>query len=82
MSNTIIFPVNPIYVDETEWLLQNIGRISVALETSNQNFVDIIAYSDNRSDLPELHNIAKNKGGYLIKNNSERGVDYIDKCTY
>lgn len=78
MSDSIIVPSIPIRTSETEWLIQYLGRISVAIETPVYDIVDIIAYSDNDLDLKELHVIAKKNGGYIIKNISKKGVDYID----
>lgn len=71
---------NPKRVRESDWLLDNIGRISVAVGTEEEDIVDIIAYSDDIKDEKALRIIAKEKNAHMIKNISERGVDYVDGC--
>lgn len=78
MSNSIVFLDTPLETKEEDWLFENIGRISVALDTPENGIVKIIAYSDNISDKKELFALAKKRCGHIIRNISERGVDYID----
>ncbi len=78
-NNTIINLIgHPMLVDEAEWLILHIGRTSVALETNQAGTVSIIAYSDNNNDEKALKQIAIQAGGYLIRNISSKGVDYVD----
>lgn len=70
---------NPKRVRESDWLLDNIGRISVALNTEESDIVDIIAYSDEKTDEKTLRVIAKEKNAHMIKNISENGANYIDE---
>ena len=68
----------PIRVNENKWLLENIGRISVAKETELKGMADILAYSDDKTDDEALENLAEYLGGYIIENISESGVYNID----
>ena len=68
MNNSIIFLDTPFETKEADWLFENTGRISVALDTHK-----------NVSDKKELFALAKKKHGHIIRNISERGVDYIDE---
>ena len=79
MNNSIIFLDTPFETKEADWLFENTGRISVALDTHKNGIVKIIAYSDNVSDKKELFALAKKKHGHIIRNISDRGVDYIDE---
>lgn len=59
MNNSIIFLDTPFETKEADWLFENTGRISVALDTHKNGIVKIIAYSDNVSDKKELFALAK-----------------------
>ena len=73
MSDSIIVPSVPIRTSETEWLIQYLGRISVAIETPVYEIIDIITYSDNDLDLKKLHVIAKKRRIYYKKYLQKRG---------
>jgi hypothetical protein len=79
MNNTIINLMDkPMRVNKDSWLFDNIGRISAALSTDSPDTADIIAYSDEKKDIAEVEQIARENNGFTIHNISERGVSYID----
>ncbi len=77
MANIVTFE-KPQRVNGSRWLLDNIGRTSVALETPFDNTLDIIAYSDSVEDRKALFTLAKERNGLIVRNISEKGEDYID----
>ena len=77
MASTITFCMdNPIKTDISDWLISHRGRVSVGKE--REGYYEILAYSDQKSDFPELHRMArKNKAKYINSVISE-GVTTID----
>ena len=77
MTSTITFCMeNPIKTTLDEWM-SHVGRASVGKTTDNTNF-EILAYSDNRSDFPELDRLALKNDAVYIKSFISEGVTAID----
>ena len=77
MSSTITFCIdNPIKTDITDWMNSHIGRVSVGRDMDD--YYEIIAYSDQKSDFPELTRMARKEKAQYIKSVSSEGVTAID----
>ena len=77
MAKIVTFE-KPQSVNRSRWLLDNIGRTSVALETPFDDIVDIIAYSDAPEDRKDLFKLAKDRKGLIVRNISEKRECCID----
>lgn len=76
MSNTITFCMdNPIKTSLRSWMKHR-DRASVGRDC--QDHYEILAYSDNRSDFPELCRMAKKNDYKYIKSFISEGVTAID----
>ncbi len=77
MTSTIkLFMDNPIKVSLNEWM-DHIDRASVVKRNGDGSY-EILAYSDNEADFPEISRIAKqNKAKYMRSILSE-GVTALD----
>ena len=79
MTSKIIFCMdNPIKTDITDWLNEHIGRVSVGRD--RDDYYEILAYSDQKSDFPKLHKIAKEEKAIYINSVVSEGVTAIDEC--
>ena len=77
MTSTIVYCNDkPIKTTLREWMNTYIGRVSVGME--KDGYYEIIAYSDNQSDFPELHRIAKKDKAKYINSVMSEGVTTID----
>ena len=77
MTSTITFCMeNPIRTPVSDWMA-HIDRASVGRLVDNNHF-DILAYSDNRADFPELNRIALKNDAVYIKSFISEGVTAID----
>ena len=76
MASTIVFCMdNPIKTTLDDWMFLHKGRVSVGLDKGDH--FEILAYSDNRSDWPELSRMAKRKKAVHIKSViSERFIPF------
>ena len=75
MATTITFCMdNPIKTTLDDWM-DHIGRASVGKEYDDH--YEILAYSDNRSDFPELSRMAKKNNAIYIKSFISEGVTAI-----
>lgn len=76
MASTITFCMdNPIHTTLREWMKHR-GRASVGIDCNDH--YEILAYSDNRSDFPELSRIAKKNDAVYIKSFISEGVTAVD----
>ena len=66
MTNTITYcDANPIKTDIADWMNEHIGRVSVGRD--KEDYYEILAYSDRKSDRPELQRMAKREEAVYIK---------------
>ncbi len=78
MANTITFcRDNPIRTTLDDWMLSHIGRVSVGREIDDDH-LEILAYSDNRDDWPELSRMAKRENATHIKSVISEGVTVVE----
>ena len=78
MTSTIIFCMdNPIETNSTDWMTAHIGRASVG-RRKRPGYFEIIAYSDQKEDFPELSRIAKRENATFIKSVISEGITAID----
>ncbi len=76
MTSTITFCMdNPIRTTLDDWM-DHIGRASVGREIGDH--YEILAYSDNRSDFPELSRMARKNKYKYIKSFISEGVTSIE----
>ena len=77
MTNTITFCMdNPIRTPIRDWMAHR-DRVSVGRRVDDDNF-EILAYSDNRADWPELSRMARREKVLHIKSFISEGVTAID----
>lgn len=77
MANTITFCMeNPIRTTIDDWM-GHLNRVSVGRRVDDDHF-EILAYSDNKSDWPELSRMAKREKALHIKSFISEGVTAID----
>ena len=77
MANTITFCMdNPIKTTIDDWM-SHIGRASVGTTTDNDNY-EILAYSDNEADWPELSRMASKNNYKYIKSFISEGVTSLE----
>ena len=76
MASTIVFCMdNPIKTSLREWMKHR-NRASVGRDC--KDYYEILAYSDNRSDFPELTKMARNNNAIYIKSFISEGITAID----
>ncbi len=76
MASTIILCMDhPIVTTLRDWM-RNKNRVSVGRVRGDH--YEILAYSDNRSDWPELSRMAKKEKAVHIKSVKSEGVTAID----
>ena len=77
MANTITFCMdNPINTTIDDWM-EHLNRVSVGRIIDDDHF-EILAYSDNRADWPELSRMARREKALHIKSFISEGVTVID----
>lgn len=77
MANTITFCLDdPIKTSLNDWMFEHNNRVSVGVDKGD--YFEILAYSDNKSDWPELSRMAKQKKAVHIKSVVSEGVTAID----
>ena len=77
MASTITFCMdNPIRTTIDDWM-RNKGRVSVGREVDNDYF-DILAYSDNEADFAELDRLADEENALHINSFVSEGVTFVD----
>lgn len=79
METTITFCMdNPIQTKGSDWMNAHIGRCSVA-RRQRPGFYEILAYSDNEADFPELSRMARREEGATFMNSFiSEGVTALD----
>ncbi|MBQ6134314.1 MAG: hypothetical protein IJI65_09195 [Lachnospiraceae bacterium] len=79
MANTITFCMdNPIQTNGTDWMAEHVGRASVA-RMQRPGYYEILAYSDNAEDFPELSRMARQEeNATYMKSIISEGVTAID----
>ena len=79
MASTIIFCMdNPIETNGTDWMATHVGRASVG-RMQRPGYYEILAYSDNEEDFPELSRMARReKNATYIKSVISEGVTALD----
>ena len=77
MSGTITYCMdNPIETNLVDWLNEHLGRVSVGKECKDH--YEILAYSDQRVDFPELYRMARENKAKYINSVISDGVTTID----
>lgn len=77
MTSSIIFCMdNPIETTLDDWMFGHRDRVSVGRECGDH--YEILAYSDNRSDWPELSRMAKREKALHIKSVRSEGVTVVE----
>ena len=76
MTSTITYCDNPIKTDIADWMNEHIGRVSVGRD--REDYYEILAYSDQKSDRPELQRMARKEKAIYIKSVLSEGVTAID----
>ena len=77
MASSITFCMdNPIKTDKKKWLFTYLGRVSVGLDKGD--YYEILAYSDQESDFPELHKMARKNNARYINSVISEGVTTIE----
>lgn len=76
MTSTITYCDNPIKTDIADWMNEHIGRVSVGRD--KEDYYEILAYSDQKSDRPELQRMARKEKAIYIKSVLSEGVTAID----
>ena len=77
MPSTITLCIeNPIRTPIDDWMDHN-NRVSVGRRVDDDHF-EILAYSDNEDDWPELGRMAKREHALHIKSFNSAGVTFID----
>ena len=77
MATTITFCMdNPIRTTIDDWM-RNKGRVSVGREVDNDYF-EILAYSDNEADFAELDRLADKENALHINSFVSEGVTFVD----
>ena len=76
MASSITFCMdNPINTTLRDWMRHR-NRASVGI--SCEDHYEILAYSDNREDFPELNRLAKEKNAKYIKSFISEGVTTVE----
>lgn len=77
MASTITFCTDdPIRTTLDDWLFNHIGRVSVGRE--QEGLFEILAYSDQKSDFPELKKMSRRENAVYIKSIISEGVTTLD----
>lgn len=77
MTNSITYcDDHPIKTDIADWMNEHIGRASVGRD--KEDYYEILAYSDQKSDRPELQRMAKREKAVFIKSVLSEGVTTVD----
>lgn len=77
MTSTITFCMeNPIETDISDWLVTHKGRVSVGKDRGDH--YEILAYSDQKSDRPELHRLARENNAKYINSIVSEGVMAVE----
>ena len=77
MASTITFCMdNPIKTDILDWMTDHIGRVSVGKDKGD--YYEILAYSDQKSDFPELTRLARRENAVYIKSAISEGVMVVE----
>ena len=76
MTSTITYCDNPIKTDIADWMNDHIGRVSVGRD--KEDYYEILAYSDQKSDRPELQKMARKEKAIYIKSVLSEGVTAVD----
>ncbi len=79
MASTITFCIdNPIKTKGSDWMANHIGRCSVA-RMQKPGYYEILAYSDNEADFPELSKMARQEENTTFINSFiSEGVTTLD----
>ena len=78
MTSTITYCTeNPSETNSTDWMAEHVGRASVG-RRKRPGYFEIIAYSDQKEDFPELSRMAKKENATYIKSIISEGVTAID----
>ena len=78
MASTITFCADhPIQTKGSDWMADHIGRCSVGRK-QRPGYYEIIAYSDNKSDFPELSRMARREKATFINSFISDGVTATD----
>ena len=79
MTSTITFCMdNPIMTKGSDWMADHVGRASVG-RMQRPGYYEILAYSDNKADFPELSRMARReKNATYIKSIISEGVTALD----
>ena len=79
MASTITYCIdNPIRTKGSDWMVEHIGRCSVA-RMRQPGLYEILAYSDNEADFPEVSRMAKREEGTTFMNSFvSEGVTALD----
>ena len=77
MASTITFCMdNPIKTDIDDWMFSHKGRVSVGRDFDD--YYEILAYSDNKSDFPELTRLARRENAVYINSVISEGVTTVE----
>ena len=78
MASTITMCIdNPIQTKGSDWMVEHIGRCSVG-RRQRPGYYEIIAYSDNESDFPELSRMARKENATFINSFISEGATALD----
>ena len=77
MASSIIFCMdNPIKTNIDDWMYNHKGRVSVGRDLNDH--YEILAYSDNESDFPELTRMARRENALYINSVISEGVTAVE----
>ena len=76
MTSTITYCDDPIKTDIADWMNEHIGRVSVGRD--KEDYYEILAYSDQKADRPELQRMARKEKAIYIKSVLSEGVTAVD----
>ena len=77
MASTITFCMdNPIRTPVGDWMDEHIGRQSVGFDRGED--YDIVAYSDQDSDGPELYRMARKMNAQFINSFESEGLFFVE----
>ena len=77
MASSIIFCMdNPIKTNIDDWMYNHKGRVSVGRDLNDH--YEILAYSDNESDFPELTRMARRENALYINSVISEGVTVVE----
>lgn len=67
---------NPIKTDISDWMANHKGRVSIGIQKDGH--YEILAYSDQRSDRPELQRMAYTEKAKIINSVVSEGVMAVE----